>query len=390
VSRYLNSQNKLPFAIKDEESMKMNEHIMHKRGTHDHFGLYASNYRYKNTDISYYDLAKEQNIIFYDALIDIDNTRQNLDLFKHIMRVLIIPKLPKNGTFMVVSGNGHHVRIMGFKSHFHAAKFVNDNFGIFNIKPEELDTHLKKNKVDRYTYSLLKEMYKVGMHVDLLNDIGRIATVPYSLYKYDKNIVCVPFDVKDVENYENSWSDILNPRIPSKVDLWNNGISEEVTKFNELKIDYIIEQDKKRYERVMINNDPFDPDCMPDCVRKAMDHNFADGRRRIVMFIATFLYTLGFEDNIIYEICRQRDETYTDQLGENITEQIVSEVLKKGLVCPKCSKVNNKDDKFNQYPYLSLGDFELCKYIPEGKFCLNKLISPVDVYSELSRYFKSM
>lgn len=384
VARY-RTFDKIPFVINCKEDIGVNIELMKRRVYHEHFGLYASNYNFKNTDMYYFDLPKPENIIDYVALIDMDHTRESLEIFKEIMSVLIYPKLPKKGHYMVVSGNGHHVKIVGFKSHQHASKYINDKFWIFNIDSKDLKRYLKKNKIDKYTYVLLTKMYECGMEIQLLNDVGRISTVPYTLYKYDKNILCIPFETKHFKDYQNGWSDVTNPRLADKLDLWNITPDESILEFNKQEIKEEISTVHRRFERG--NAQIFDPDCFPDCVRNAVEYPLTDGRRRVIMFIATFLYSLGQNDDLIYEFCRQRDESFIDPLGEKVAEQIVSEVIKKGLACPKCAKVAGNDVSHNQYPYLSLGDFKLCKHIPNGSYCLKGRFNPVDVYVTLSKFF---
>ncbi len=383
VSRYRISSGNIPFKIKTLNDINNNFELMRNRCNQKHFGMYASNYRYKETEMNYYNLTDNGNVIDYIALIDIDNTRDNLDLFKEVMRILIIPKLPKKGTYCLVSGNGHHVRIIGFKDHLHASKYINDTFSVFKI--DDIDRSLKRDEIDVYIHSILKKMQQVGMHVDLLNDVGRISTVPYSKYKYNENIVCVPFEINNFEEYENSWSDVATARLPNKLELWDQEVDNSILEFNKLEV-----KDETRVIRrkhIVLVDRKVDEDCFPDCIRKAFEHPFTDGMHRIIMFLASFLYSIGATEDVIYEMCIQRNETFGESLTQQKTEQIVSEVIKKGLFCPKCSKIVDDTASRNQYPYLSLGHLDLCKHLKSGRYCLKNHFNPINIYETLYKYF---
>jgi hypothetical protein len=386
VSRYRISNGNIPFKIKTPNDIDNNFELMRNRCNQKDFGMYASNYCYKNTEMNYFDLTNNGNVIDYIALIDIDNTRDNIELFKEVMRVLIVPKLPKNGTYCLVSGNGHHVRIIGFKSHLHASKYINDKFSIFKIK--NIKKALRKNEIDAYTHAILTKMNDEGMHIDLLNDVGRISTVPYSNYKYDKNILCVPFETNEFEDYENNWSDVTSFRLPKKLDIWNRDVDESVISFNKLEL----EDETKEYTNKfkITGNRKLDEDCLPDCVKKALESEFDDGMHRIIMFIASFLYSIGIKDDVIYEICIQRNETFKTPLIQNKTEQIVSEVLKKGIYCPNCSKIVDCTESRNQYPYLSLGRLDLCRSLKNGNYCFKNHYNPVNVYMTVYQCFSGV
>ena len=213
------------------------------------------------------------------------------------------------------------------------------------------------------------------MKVDLLNDVSRIGTVPFEVYKKDEGILCFPFMPEELDAVFDrpDWRAYYRSREPMP---WHLPPADEVLAWNERRFDELPQLKKSvKYKakalppamRTNLNEetlrlyvDHFNR-CIPPCIRRAMYSNLSDGRHRVISFLTSFMLKVGFPNDFIMEKCTERNVSFATPLPTSDLERIVSDVIHAHLDPPGCRKVRSRGGE-KAYPHLNLGPLDLCPY----------------------------
>lgn len=339
IIRYRVHKEQLYFADDPDEYLEVVEHIT-KRFGKPNSGMYASNSVYHHRHPTITEVNQPDNVKDYLGMIDIDHVLGNEELARELIRG-ILEKLPDEGVWLLISGSGIHIKINGFRSHIHAASFIAAR-GIEGGRQPTADSPIK---------------------VDLLNDVSRIGTVPFEVYKKDKGVLCFPFMPEELDDVFNrpDWRAYYSSsyRTPWTLDpapdvlAWNmRSITPEpkrtmtpIKRMNNMKV----KVDKDFYE------------ALPGCVEAAFRKDISDGRHKTISFLATFMNKIGVPERDILDILTIRGLTWPHPLDPDEVQRVVFDVIDKGLEPPGCHKVRSNKGE-NPYPYADLGHLNFCPY----------------------------
>ena len=350
IVRYRKHKERLLFADDLEEYLEVEEHILNKYGK-PNSGMYASNAVYHHRHPTLPELNQTDNVHDYLGMIDIDHVLGNEQVALPVLHD-ILAMLPDEGVWCLVSGSGVHIKINGFKSWQHAQSFIESR----GIKA-----------------GVVEEGSKVK--VDLLNDVSRIGTVPFEVYKKDEGVLCFPFMPEELDEVFDrpDWRAYYRSREPMP---WHLPPADEVLAWNENRFDELprLERSVKykakalppamrtelNEETLRLYADRFDS-CIPPCIRRGMYSELLDGRHRVIAFLTSFMLKVGFSNDFIMEKCTERNASFATPLPTGDLERIVSDVINTNLDPPGCRKVRSRGGE-KAYPYLNLGSLNLCPY----------------------------
>lgn len=357
IVRYKIHRQQLIFATGTSEYADVRWFISKKYGK-EASGMYASNSVYEVQHPTLSELNQPENVTGYMAMIDIDNVFKDPKVgHGHLYEILT--KLYDVDPWLLISGSGIHVKINGFRSAAHARTFIESR--------EIREGYVHKDS---------------PIKVDLLNDVSRIGTVPYEVYKKDKNILCFPFMPNETHKVFDrpDWRVYFKSR---EITPWKRPASDVVREWNKRDIPQIRSRFVKPRIRRRIDTEDEVIDStfwksIPPCVKNAFHKRITDGRMRTISFLATYLNKIGIPEDIIIDNMIIRGATFPEPLDSGEVDRVTFEVIDRELESPGCSKVRSIKGK-NPYPYAYLGHLNLCPYGPNlSHGCAVR--NPVDMF----------
>ena len=298
-------------------------------------GMYATNSVYQEIRPSLSESNAPDNVVSYLGYIDLDDVLDNEDEALGVIKDCLA-KLPVFGTWLLVSGTGLHINVNGFRSHIHAQSFFEAR-GVVDDRKSNVEVHM-------------------------LNDISRIGTVPYEVYKKDDRVICFPFMPWEVDAVfdRDDWREYYASEAPMP---WRMPPSQEVAAWNEIEMSDL----KQKHwhplgdRKVRDEMNPRVWDLLPGCLKSAFEvDDRADHQHRIVEFITLFMARVGMPSEDIKRWAMMRAMGFTHPLDPEVAEDIIDRVMDSGLEPPACKKIRFMTG--GSFPSLNLGDAGLCPY----------------------------
>ena len=329
----------LYFADDPEEYLEVTGHIT-KRFHKPNSGMYASNsvYHHRHTTIS--EQNQPDNVRDYLGMIDIDKVLGNEEVGRELIRGFL-ERLPDEGVWCLISGSGVHIKINGFRSHLHATSFIAAR-GIERGPQPTPDSPIK---------------------VDLLNDVSRIGTVPFEVYKKDKGVLCFPFMPEELDDVFDrpDWRSYYRSSITMP---WHLPPANDVVAWNERTVQLVPKRMFKRTLKSIDLHEDIDEifwKSLPPCIERAFHQDVSDGRMRIIQLLSAFLNRLGIDEWKALDLLIIRGATFSHPMDPSEVMRIQFGVIDRNLEPTGCKKVRSLKGEM-AFPYQNLGKLDLCPY----------------------------